>query len=996
VPALVSAAPRNGATLQAGYSIRVWQAEDGLPQNSITAVTQTHDGYVWIGTYGGLARFDGDRFRIFDAVNTPELHDSRIVSLFEDRAGNLWIGHDSGTITRYHNGRFDHFRDPKTEGSEKLVGFQADASGNVWALRQKGTLESLDGHVVLSPGKVITQSGLVHITQTPETIWTRVDGAVYQLEHDKLVGVDFGQVQYSEYIFGIGGARDGGLWVVRDLRLRKWRNGKWVEDLGVCPWDQSSISAIIELKSGDVAVGTMEHGLYILRRYGSPVHFDQSTGLPQNWVRCLYEDAEGNLWVGAGTAGMAMVRPSAVSMLNAPDQWQGRTVLSIAQGPSNSLWIGTEGAGLYSLRGGRWTRFGDEEGIKNQFVWAVAEGPNEEMWAGTWGGGVFRQEGDHFTPVSDIPVEHSPVFALSFTPKRDALWVGTNPGLIYRDEKGTRWMFHDAKDQPRGVCAVVADADGAMWCAMSDAGLGFYKNGNLTLYTKADGLSSNAVQSLLIERDGTLWIGTTDGGLNRFRNGRFAAVGVEQGLPSNAICYIADDGLGYFWMSTHHGIVRVAKTELNRCADGLAANIATQVFDQNDGLPTIEFSGGMSAAGCQTNDGRIYFASSRGVVSVEPREVRVNPVPPPVAIEGMHVDGKNVDLVASTRKPLAPDNQRIEFKYTALSFSAPDRVLFKYRLEGLDHDWVDAGSRRVASYSHLAAGQYKFRVIACNDGGLWNQNGSEYEFSVRAHFWEAPWFISFAAISVLSIVAIGARAETRRRMRRHLEEVERERSIDRERSRIAQDIHDDIGATLTRITMLSQSAAVDAHASVTQSAALENIHMTARELTRSLDEIVWAVDPKHDTLDSLVNYMGKFAQDFLSAVGVRCRLDLPMQLPAWPLVAQTRHHLFLAFKEALNNAVKHAGATEVKISLTLGTDSFTVTVKDNGKGFTLNGEAASRPDRISSGQGLANLQRRLATIGGRCEITAMDGQGTSVAFIVGVPTTPAVLAKPRG
>jgi len=992
-PSLAPAASRNGATLQDGYSIRVWQAEDGLPQNSITAVTQTHDGYVWIGTYGGLARFDGDQFHIFDAVNTPELHDSRIVSLYEDPTGNLWIGHDSGTITRYRDGHFRHFLDRKTEGGEKVVGVCADAAGRVWTLRQKGTLESVDGQTVLSTGKILSDPGLVQITRTPLTIWMRADGTAYRLDDNKLTRVNFGPARYTDYVLGIGGAHDGGIWVVSDLRLRKWRDGKWVEDLGVCPWDQSSISGILELKNGDIAVGTMERGLYILRRHGPLVHFDQSNGLPQNWIRCLYEDAEGNVWVGAGTAGMAVIHPTPVSILNAPDQWGGRTVLSLAPGPDDSLWIGTEGAGLYSLRAGHWSHYGEAEGIRNQFVWAVTQGPGDQMWVGTWGAGVFKLQGAQFLHADELPVEHSPVFALLFTASKNDLWVGANAGLLHKNEDGANWAFRDSKGEPRGVCAMAIDRDGAMWCAMSDTGLGRYQNGKLTLYTKAEGLSSNAVQSLMIDREGTLWIGTTDGGLNRFKDGRFASVGMDQGLPSNAICYIADDGLGYFWMSTHHGIVRVAKTDLDRCADGRAASVATQVFDQEDGLPTIEFSGGMLAAGCQANDGRIYFASSRGVVSVDPSEVKINPVPPPVLIEGMHVDGRAVDF-AKTPKPLAPDNQRIEFKYTALSFSAPSRVLFKYQLQGLDQGWVDAGPRRLASYSHLAAGKYKFRVIASNDGGVWNPVGADYSFSVRAHFWETPWFLALSAIVILSLVAIGVRAETRRRMRRHLEQVEHERSIDRERSRIAQDIHDDIGATLTRITMLSQSAAIDAQPSVAQSAALENIHSTARELTRSLDEIVWAVDPRHDTLDSLVNYMGKFAQDFLSAAGVRCRLDLPMQLPTWPLVAQTRHHLFLAFKEALNNAVKHAGASEVKISLTLKTDAFVVTVKDDGKGFSLNGEVSARTDRISTGHGLANLQRRLATIGGRCEIAATDGQGTSVSFIVGVPATPTILANP--
>jgi signal transduction histidine kinase len=317
-------------------------------------------------------------------------------------------------------------------------------------------------------------------------------------------------------------------------------------------------------------------------------------------------------------------------------------------------------------------------------------------------------------------------------------------------------------------------------------------------------------------------------------------------------------------------------------------------------------------------------------------------------------------------------------------------VLFKYRLEGLEADWMDAadgGTERAATYSYLLPGDYTFRVRACNNDGVWNETGAAFAFTVLPHFWQTLWFRGLAVTGLVGSVALGVWSGTRRRMRRKLESLERQRAVERERARIAKDIHDDLGASLTRITMLSQSARSELDNPAQAAADLDRIYGTSCELTRAMDEIVWAVNPQHDTLDSLASYLGKFAQDFLSHTSIRCRLDVPVQLPGWPLTAEVRHNLFLAFKEALHNTLKHAAATEVRISLSLETAGFTLTVEDNGRGFepqapkegTLAGSG-----RVAAGNGLMNMQRRLAEIWGTCEIQSQPGKGTRVQFAVRV------------
>ena len=391
----------------------------------------------------------------------------------------------------------------------------------------------------------------------------------------------------------------------------------------------------------------------------------------------------------------------------------------------------------------------------------------------------------------------------------------------------------------------------------------------------------------------------------------------------------------------------------------------------------------MQAAGCRTGDGRLWFASNKGLVHVDPAAIQINPLAPPVAIESWHVDGQPVVPAGAKAGPvsLPPEHQRLEFQFTALSLAASGKNLFKYRMHGLDENWIDAGTKRSAFYSHLPAGQYRFQVIACNNDRVWNNDGASVSFTVRPFYWHTWWFRGAVVLTVLGTVSWAVRHETRRRMQRRVEELEHARRIEQERARIAQDIHDDIGSSLTRITLLSQSVRPEADQPYRAANVLERIHDTALEVTHTLDEIVWAVNPQHDTLDSLACYLARFAQERLGDAQVGCRLDLPLNLPPWPLSTQIRHDVLMAFKEAINNTLKHAGATEVKVALELGQEEFVISVQDNGCGFDPTPAPGSFA-HLGGGNGLGNLRRRLEKIGGVCEIISAHGRGTRIAFSV--------------
>jgi signal transduction histidine kinase len=547
------------------------------------------------------------------------------------------------------------------------------------------------------------------------------------------------------------------------------------------------------------------------------------------------------------------------------------------------------------------------------------------------------------------------------------------------------------------VRTIVESPDGTLWFGMLGGGLGCLRDGALKQFRRLDGLSSDFVLALHAEADGTLWIGTSDNGLCRLRQGKFATISLEQGLLANIISQIADDGAGNLWMGSHHGILRASKADLNRCADGQLESVRCLSYGKAEGLASQKCSGGFQPAVCKTADGRLWFPTSKGLAVIDPGTFRTNSIPPPVVIEELMVEGQPVKFQgpkaadhgadSASVLQIPPGKQQFELRYTALSFVAPDKVRFKHKLEGLESEWVDAGTKRVVQYSYLPPGTYHFQVIACNNDDVWNEEGASLSFRVLPHVWQAGWFRIALAVAAAGAVALAAISMTRRRVRRKLEQLERQRALERERARIARDIHDDLGASLTRIILLCQSVRSELEPEHRAGADLDQIYSTARELTRSMDEIVWAVNPQHDTLDSLVAYLGRFAQHFLSAAGIRCRLDVPLDLPTLALTSEIRHNVFLAFKEALHNVVKHAKATEVRFSLELRPEGFMLVIADNGRGFTWHPgqDPATQPgddQRLANGNGLTNMQQRLEQIGGCCGWDTAPGEGTRAKLIV--------------
>jgi len=473
--------------------------------------------------------------------------------------------------------------------------------------------------------------------------------------------------------------------------------------------------------------------------------------------------------------------------------------------------------------------------------------------------------------------------------------------------------------------------------------------------------------------------------LLRFKNGQFTRITAKQGLPVDVICQILQDKQGRLWLGTHQGIYSVSRAALNACADGRAKTVDYTIYGRHDGLPALECSDGYQPACWQTTDGKLWFTTVRGAVWVNSDELIPNSPPPPVKIEDFLVDGEPLPLTGG-KIIVPPGHRQFEFRFTALSFDSGEKSRFRYRLDKFDTSWVDADARRSVQYGNLTPRSYRFHVIACNGEGIWNETGATIEFEVQPFFYQTWWFRLIAGGIGIGIGIFAVRRAATRKYRRKLALLQQQHAIERDRARIAKDIHDDVGAGLTQITLLTELAVRNPEQS---SANLERISDSARQLTKAMDEIVWAVDPQHDTLSGLMDYASAFAEDYLRVASIRCRMDFPVSLPSTRVEAEVRYNLFLALKEALNNVVKHSRATEVWLYLRLEPGSFTLVIQDNGQGLSASAaanEIAPGGERLNSGSGLSNLEKRMAAIGGRCHIHGGSGQGTRVELTVLIET----------
>lgn len=964
---LSGVAPLPAATGVSPWFARTWLTEHGLPDNNVTGVAQSADGYLWVGTHNGLARFDGLQF---DKIPLPVLagrSELLIRTLLMVDNEQLWLAAEGGVVIRLSPNSTNVFTTADGLPNFRPMSMAQDLAGAIWVGYADGSAcEIAHGAVkrFYLPG-----SGTCSLAaDAAGQIWFARAGRVGVFRTNQFVT----RLTLPENTVRLQAAHAGGLWICAGLRLLKFAEGSPPVPVGQLTPARAGAepTVLFEDRLGALWIGTSVDGLF---------HFDGKNVLPvdtsHSEILGLSEDREGSLWVGTGGGGLNRLRPRVLELEGVESGLPTESIRSVCEDATGNVWATAQNGGLARYSDGAWKTLSAAEGWAARAT-CVAGDEQGGVWIGTYHDGLAHWQNGRFTVLQRRDGLAAEIAHALLPDRKGNLWIGWEAtNCLQRWHNGEFTTF----TQPPGsrtIRALAEDAAGEIWAGTSDGFL-FRVHGDALVDETAHTVSPPMpIRCLYAPTNGGLWIGYAGGGLGRLHDGKFARVTTQRGLHDDGICSIMADGNGSLWLGSDHGIFQVKEQELEQVAAGERANLNSIVYGRDEMQPNLQAGYSYTPGALRSRDGRIWFATRTGLVVIHPERVRANRIPPLLHIERVSVDGRAQNLSGKTSLRLPPKHRKVEFEIAALSFVAPENVRWKYRLDDVDGDWLEGGAQRTATYPQLAAGPYRFRVIACNSAGVWNDAGAQFEFSVAPFYWQTWWFrLAAVAAFTFGVVAV-VRYVSFRRLRTKLSRLEQETALQRDRARIAQDLHDDLGASLTHIALLSELAQNDFDQPPQAKNHIDEIFRTARSVTRSLDEIVWSVSPKNDTLDRFVAHLSTYAPEFLRAAGVRARLDLPEELPALQLPSEVRHHLYLAIKEALHNIVKHAGATEVWLRLRLAPASLTVIIEDDGRGF----EPAATP--APDADGLANFRQRMSEIGGTCEQHSRAGCGTIMTFTV--------------
>lgn len=966
----------NGVCLAQGspakYVQDVWTTEKGLPQNTVTTILQSHDGYLWVGTFGGLARFDGMKFTVFETGNSPGLKSNRIITLYEDRAGVLWIGTEQGGLSRYSGGTFVTYTTRDGLPDNYVHSLAEDGEGGLW---------------------VATGGGLARLAGGRFTTYTTGDGLA------------------DNRIVLLGAGRDNSLWFVSARGLTHWRHGRFSAYALPADVDFTDTRSLFEGPDGSVWIaglrafarfrdgaftfypgGTRQTGhqpVSIFRDRAGELSFVMS-GKPHGldgvkiitdrpldgWAgaKAIIEDREGNIWVGSGRDGLFRYKAAQVTAYTAEDGLTDDVFQVIAGDGADGLWLG--GPHLFHFRAGSFTNYtgrADSPGAAG--YWSVMRDRQGSVWAGSYAALHYFKDGRWATYQAQQihgVLRGRPVAAV-YEDRAGEIWVGTGSdselGGLYRFKDGVFTSYGAAEGLTlTDVRFITEDSQGALWLG-GVSGMSRFKDGVFTNYTTEQGLSNNYVRDIYEDADGTLWVGTYGGGLNRLKDGRFTHITTREGLFDNIVSRILEDDNGNFWMSCNRGIYRASRKELNDLAEGRVKAINCVSYGVADGMKSNETNGGGQPAGWKDSEGKLWFPTVKGVVRIDPDNF--NRLPPPVRIEQVLVDKTTANSHQSIR--IQPSQSDLEIHYTGLSLTAPEKVRFRYKLEGYDRDWVDARERRVAYYTNISPGTYAFSVMAANNDGVWSTQDATLRVVVVPPFWRTWWFTSFSVLGVAAVAFLLYRRRVGQLERAHAAQEAFSRRLiesqENERKRIAAELHDSLGQELLIIknrAALGLKLLEDNDRTREQ---IEQIAGTASQAIAGVRQIAYNLRPYHLDEIGLTQSLEELVERISGSCPVRFAARIDYIDDICP--KDSAINLYRIVQEGINNVVKHSGATEAKLLISRSTREVEVLIEDDGQGFNPAGDAARRP-----GFGLTGLTERARILGGALSIDSAPGRGT--------------------
>ena len=984
------------------FGRRVWQTDEGLPQNTVNDIVQTRDGYLWIATDDGLARFDGIQFKVFNRRNTPQLHSNAINSLYQDSHGTLWISTADG-LTSYDGSRWWVLTVQNALPSNNIFSVYEDHKGTLWivtanglAADKQGNISSLTTKDGLADGNIIS----VH-DDAAGNIWIATEAGLDSLANDHIRSI------YKGIVTGFSEGPKGGIWVATQQGLAFIANGK----LRFVPRDpslpESDIETLLADRHGSLWLGTPS-GLTVWDKK-TIANYTTHNGLPGNHIHKIYEDREGAIWVSTD-GGLARIVNGKVDSFTTKDGLSAPLVLDMFEDREGSLWLGTDAGGLTMLRNQKFTSYTSAEGLVGEDTKAVFEDRHHVVWIGTDGGGLNRLSQKQFTSIGAKNGLSSDVIFAITDDFQGGLWIGTPDGLnhlqqghisritsadglpddyirsLLTDADGSLWIGtrHGLSHWKNGMIfnyteadglssdfigAMTKDSAGNLWIGTSN-GLDVWKHGDFSHYTKHNGLSNDLVTALYAGPTNTLWIGTKGGSLNRLKNGAIFSYESLTAVPENIYGLVTDES-GNLWISSDRGIFSVSMAALNAFADGHSRTAGVLAYGTADGMPTSECSSGGHPSVWKSQDGTLWFTTPRGITSIQPEHADYNKTKPPVTIEQVSVDDAAVPLSAPL--VVSPGHTRYAFQYAGLSFIAPPKVRFRYRLDGLDKSWIEAGTRRQAYYTNLKPGHYRFHVIAANNDGVWNEKGASFYFQVKPHIYQTIWF--YCALCML----LGLFGYELYRFRMKRVELQFHATL-AERNRIAREIHDTLAQGFVGISLqleVAKRVLGDTNHALKEylDQALSLANFSLSEARRSIWDLRSQASENKDfpaRLAAIVKQTKKQSN---------AEISLKVTGAYRPTSEKVAHELLKIAQEATLNAARHANASHIGVLLAYEETRLRLTITDDGHGFI-----ASRNTQPESSDhfGVIGMKERTKLIGAALHIDSKENTGTTITVEIAI------------
>jgi ligand-binding sensor domain-containing protein/signal transduction histidine kinase len=937
---------------------QAWTTENGLPQNSVHSVFQSHDGYIWIATEGGIARFNGIDFKVINHDNTSAIA-SDDISSFIETTDAFWIATADGLV-RSSSDAFHRFTTTEGLPSNDILSLATTRDGTLYVLTGSG-LARFNGKTFES---ISTPSLNAIVRGDNNNLWLATNTGPLQLQQNRAVPVALSLLIPNEPLKNLGTLPNHTPWLRTSSAITFLSNGhprilQTGRDL-----PGTRIESFLADSHGTLWIGTNK-GLVSLDNTSPQPKLQPALGA--NSILSLLEDREGNIWIGTDTAGLHILRQQSFRTIPALSD---RVITAVTQSTDGAIWAGTNGDGLDRWQNNTIRHFSTKDGLLSEIVIALAPDANGSIWVGT-PDGLNRIHGSHietYTSAEGLPDDL--VRSLLVAPD-GTLWIGTRRGLAHRHDKDFT-TYTTANGLHSDLIGAVLQPHNSsdLWIATLD-GLSRLHDRAITTYTTADGLSGNVITSLYEDAHGILWIGTKGNGLSFYKNGRFFAIRSSE-LPQT-IDSILGDGSGNLWLSSNRGVARVEQSQLLLCASFSSCGLRVNTYGRTDGMPTEETSPVGHPSAWEAGDGQLWFATRKGVAILDPKNLLENHSSLPVVIERFTVD----DIELPFTQPIPPGHTRFVFQYAGLSYAAPSRIRYRYILEGFDKQWINAGTRRTAYYTNLPSGRYRFRVQAAGNDGVWS-SAAELAFSIRRPFYRTPWFLLLAVATLAAIAVLLYRL----RLRRLNSQFE---AVLAERNRMAREIHDTLAQSFAGVSvqleLVSQLLTQSQPTAASQQ--LDRTRTYVREGLAEARRSIWDLRAitAQNTLPTRLTHLVEQART------TPLIIHLNIGGTYRPLPSSVENELLRIAQEALNNIQRHANATEVDIDIRYGANNLHLAITDNGCGFN------PSPATFSSNghYGLQGMRERAAQINAQFSIASTPDRGTTITL--DLPISPEKGAK---